>query len=162
MLTRRVIIRTMVTNGNTMDKRRTEVSTGTAGLSINYIDIAFDKGQAVNIHGYRCNVCIEPQDADANSNGILGIYVLPAGVIQNADLPITYGQFGDEKFAPYLWGLKPWCATNQTPFDWEFAPKTSRNMQSGGRIVLVIRIEGQSAGLSRMNTSQTCFTSALK
>ena len=145
-----------------MDKRRTEVLTGAAGISQNYIDIGFDKGQALNIHGYRCNVAIEPEDGDANANGIIGIYVLPGGTIKNADLPNTYGTFGDEDFAPYLWALKPWAASNQTPFIWEFAPKTSRNMQSGGRIVLIIRIEGQSAGLTRMNTSQTCYTSALK
>jgi len=145
-----------------MDKRRIEVSTGQAGLSINYIDIDFTKGQSINIHGYRAEVAIEPEDADANCNGMIAIYVLPGGIIQNADLPNTIGTMGDEDTAPYLWGIHPFAATNQTPHQWVFAPKTSRNMQAGGRIVLVIRIEGQSAGLTRMVTSQTCFTSALK
>ena len=145
-----------------MDKRRIEVSTSTPGISVNYIDMEFDKGQSINIHGYRANVMIEPEDGDANANGMIGIYVLPGGIIQNSDLPDTIGEFGDEDTAPYLWGIMPWGASNQTPFQWEFAPKTSRNMQSGGRIVLDVVILGISAGLARLTTSQTCFTSALK
>ena len=126
----------VITHGNTMDKRRIEVSTSTPGVSVNYIDMDFDKGQSINIHGYRASVMMEPQDADANCNGMIAVYVLPGGIIQNSDLPDTIGEFGDEKTAPYLWGIIPFGASNQTPFLWEFAPKTSRNMQAGGRIVL--------------------------
>ena len=145
-----------------MDKRRIEVSTGTPGLSLNFIDVDFDKGQVVNVHGYRAMVAIEPQDADANANGVIAIYRLPGGVIQNSDLPITYGQFGDEDLAPYLWGIVPWTASNQTPYHWEFAPKTSRTIQAGGRIVLEVAILGISAGLARLNTIQTMFVSSVK
>ena len=146
-----------------MDKRRIEVSTGAAGLSNNFIDIEFDKGQSINIHGYRCMVTIEPEDADANANGMIAVYVLPGGLIQNADLPSNLGEFGDDDtLGAYTWGITPWAASNQTPFKWEFAPGTSRNMQAGGRIVLVIRIDGQSAGQTRMVTAQTCFTSGYR
>jgi len=145
-----------------MDKRRTEVAQGSPGISNSFIDIAFDKGQAVNIHGFRAMVAIEPENADANANGCIGVYVLPGGLVQDTDLPQGFGQFGDEDHAPYLWGYVPWAASNQTPFHWEFAPKTSRNMQSGGRIVLDLRIEGISAGLCRQLTMLTCFTSSLK
>ena len=161
-MTGTVIPRPLGTHGSTMDKRRVEVSTGTPGISNNYIDVDFDKGQVVNVHGYRAAVAIEPQDADANANGIIAIWRLPGGVIQNADLPNSYGQFGDEDWAPYLWGLIPWACSNQTPFHWEFAPKTSRTIQSGGRIVLHVLINGLSAGLARLNTTQTMFTSAVK
>ena len=140
------------------NKRRTEVSTSAPGISINYIDMDFENGLNVNIHGYRAEMAIEPQDADANANGMVAIYVLPGGVIQNADLPTSIAEMGDEKFAPYLWGIHPWVASNQSPHSWEFAPKTSRNMQRGGRIVMVVRIQGISAGLCRLVTSQTCFT----
>ncbi len=141
------------------NKRRIEVATGNPGISVNYVDMAFDFGTAVNIHGFRYAVALEPQDADANANGMIGIYVLPGGTIQNSDLPSTFGTFGDEDIAPYLWGLIPWTASNQTPFHWEFTPKTSRNMQRGGRIVAVLRVEGISAGLIRHVQSMTCFTS---
>jgi len=110
------------------------------------------------LHGYRAMIALEPENADANCNGIVAVWVLPGGVVQNSDLPGTYGGFGDEKFAPYLWGMKPFAASNQTPWEWEFAPQTSRNIQEGGRIVLHVHIQGVSAGLVRLNTVQTGFT----
>jgi len=153
----------VVTHGRTMDKRRLESSTGTPGAgSVSFIDMEFDKGQVINLHGYRASVAIEPQDADANANGMIAVYRLPGGVIQNSDLPKTIGDFGNEAWAPYLWGIVAWCASNQTPYHWEFAPATSRTVQDGGRIVLDVYIAGISAGLARVNTIQTGFTSPVK
>ncbi len=139
-------------------KRRIEVATGFPGIGNNFIDIAFEKGQVVNVHGFRMEMILEPQDADANANGIVGIYVLPGGVIQNSDLPVAFGSFGDEDIAPYLWGIIPWAASNQSPTHLMFTPKTTRNIQAGGRIVVDLRIEGLSAGLIRQSTVITCFT----
>jgi len=141
------------------NKRRMEVSSSAPGISHNYIDLEFVDDTVVNLHGYRAEVTIEPQDADANANGIVAVWVLPGGVIQNADLPTNYGGFGDEDFAPYLWGFHPWTASNQTPMEWVFAPKSTRNMQKGSRIVLHVFIQGLSGGLARLNTTQTGFTS---
>ena len=140
-------------------KRRLEVSTSNPGVSNNYIDVDFDTDTVVNVHGYRAMVAIEPENADANANGIVGVWVLPGGVIQNADLPTSFGQWGDEAHAPYLWGYFPFVASNQTPFHGEFCPKSSRNIQKGGRIVLHVLLAGVSAGLVRLNTTQTMFTS---
>ncbi len=140
------------------NKRRTEVGTGTPGISSNFIDMDFEQGQIVNVHGLRVENIIEPQDADANANGIIAVYVLPGSVVQNSDLPQTLGDFGNEKYAPYLWGIGVWAASNQTPSKWTFEPKTSRNIQEGGRIVVNLRINGISAGLVRQTTLITCFT----
>jgi len=138
-----------------------EVATGNPGISNNFIDMAFDKGQAVNIHGLRCENIFEPEDADANANGMWAVWVLPGGVVQNTDLPSSFGQYGDEDFAPYLWGMGPWAATNQTPAHIVFAPASTRNMQSGGRIVFELSISGVSAGLVRHRTTITCFTTPI-
>jgi len=144
------------------NKRRMEGSTGTAGVSANFIDVDFPNDTVVNVHGYRAEFAIEPQDADANCNGSWAVWVLPGGVIQNADLPNTFGSMFNEDFAPYLWGIGVYVASNQTPHHMLFAPKSTRNIQVGGRIVFHIRIDGISAGLARLNTSQTMFTSAVK
>ena len=145
------------------NKRRLEVSTGTPGANSNsFIDVDMLNDTVVNVHGYRMEMSIEPQDADANMNGIWAVWVLPGGVVQNADLPNAYGLFGNEDFAPYLWGYGPVIASNQTPMQVVFAPKTSRNIQRGGRIVLQLFIQGVSAGLVRLNTTQTMFTSPAK
>jgi len=139
-------------------KRRVEIATGVPGIGNSFVDIDFDKGQVVNVHGFRVEVDLEPQDADANANGVIGVYVLPGGLIQNSDLPTSLGTFGDEKSAPYLWGIGVWTASNQTPKHWEFTPKTSRNIQAGGRIVVDLRVEGITAGGVRQSTLITCFT----
>ncbi len=145
------------------NKRRIETSTGTPGApSVNFIDVTFENDTVVNVHGYRAEIALEPQDADANANGIVAVFVLPGGVIQNSDLPATIGDFGNEDFSPYLWGISPWVASNQTPFHWLFDPKSTRNMQRGSRIVLEVYIQGLSAGLARLNTTQTMFTSPVK
>ena len=123
----------------------------------------FDHDTVVNLHGYIAKVAMEPQDADANCNGIVAVWVLPGGVIQNSDLPQTYGEHGDdEKYGSYLWALEPFTASNQTPWHMTFAPKTSRNMPRGSRVVLQVSIQGVTAGLVRLNTTQTGFTSQVK
>jgi len=104
---------------------------------------------------------LEPQDADANANGIWAVWVLPGGVIQNADLPQTYGNFGNEDWAPYLWGIGVWIASNQTPAMINFAPASTRNMQAGGRVVFQLLINGVSAGQVRHNEVLTCFTTPI-
>ena len=142
-------------------KRRVEVATGTSAIASNFIDIAFDKGQSFNVHGFRVESIQEPENADANANGIWAVWVLPGGVIQNADLPQTFGEFGDEKWAPYLWGIGVWASANQTSNHVLFAPMTSRNLEAGSRIVFQLRVNGVSAGLVRHNESITCFTKAI-
>ncbi len=111
----------------------------------------------VNLHGYRAQFAAEPQDADANCNGIWAVWVLPNDTIQNSDLPTTYGEFGNEDRSAYLWGMGPFMASNQTPILVEFAPMGTRNMQRNSRVVLQIFIQGVSAGLVRLNTTQTGF-----
>ncbi len=152
-----------VTHGVTMarsQKRRLEVSTGTSGLGTSSIDMEFLNDSEVNMHAYVASVSIEPQDADANANGIWGVWVLPNATIQNADLPTTYGQWGDEDRSQYLWFMQPFTCSNQTPFSSTIAPKTSRNMARDSRVVLQVRIEGISAGLARINTTQTCYVTS--
>jgi len=141
------------------DKRRIEIATGVPGIGNSFVDMDFDKGQVVNVHGFRCEVTLEPEVGDANANGVIGVYVLPGGLVQNSDLPTSLGTFGDEDSAPYLWGIGIWQASNQTPYKWVFAPKTSRNIQAGGRIVVNLRTEGITSGGVRQSTLITCFTS---
>ncbi len=77
--------------------------------------------------------------------------------VQNADLPTTYGEFGNEDRSQYLWGYGPWVASNQTPFKMKFDPKGTRNMARDSRVVFQIFIAGVSAGTNRLNTTQSGF-----
>jgi len=139
-------------------KRRIEVATNNPGISNNFIDIDFEHSTEVNVHNFRVESVFEPEDADANGNGIWAVWVLPGGMIDNADLPTTFGGFGDEDRGPYLWGMGVFACSNQTPATILFAPKTSRNIQRGGRVVFQFRINGLSAGLMRHNSVITCYT----
>ena len=140
------------------NKRRLEVSTSTPGPgSNNFIDMEFLNDAMVNLHGYIAQVALEPQDADANANGIWAVWVLPNKTIQNTDLPTTYGEFGNEDRSAYMWGYGPFIASNQTPTIVEFMPKGTRNMARDSRVVLQIFVQGISAGLIRLNTTQSGF-----
>ena len=121
----------------------------------------FENDAMINLHGYRAQASLEPQDADANCNGIWAVWVLPNRTIQNSDLPTTYGGFGDEVRSQYLWGYGPFNASNQTPTIFEFAPKGTRNMARESRVVFQIFIQGVSAGLVRLNTTQSGFVTGV-
>ncbi len=141
------------------NKRRLESSSNNPGISTNFIDVDFLDGTVVNVHGYRAMATIEPEVADANANGQWAVWVLPGGMVQNSDLPTSIGTLADEDRAPYLWGVGLWVASNQNPATIEFAPKTSRNIQRGGRIVFQILIAGITSGNVSLDTFQTMFTS---
>jgi len=139
------------------NKRRQEVTSSAPGISNNFIDLEFLDDAMVNLHGYIAQFAAEPENADANCNGIWAVWVLPGKTIQNADLPSTFGEFGDEDRSQYMWGMGPFQASNQTPYHMMFAPKGTRNMPRDSRVVLQVFIQGVSAGVVRLNTTQTGF-----
>ena len=126
---------------------------------VNSIEITMDEGPSVNVHGFRYCFSIEPENADANANGFWFVMCFPAGVIQTADLPNTWATYDNEDFLPYVWGTGCWTASNQAPYHYEFAPRTSRTCQNGARIRCYIVKTGISAGAVRSNHTATCFTS---
>ena len=145
-----------------MQKRRLEVATATTGAG-GIIDTIMEQSQtdAANFHGMRFCFSLEPENADANANGFWAVWCLPAEQIQTADLPNTVGEFNDEtQHAAYLWGIGCYTASNQAPYHMEFAPSTTRNCALGARLVLRVFNTGISAGLARVNTIITGFTSS--
>ena len=117
-----------------------------------------DEGPAVNVHGLRYCGSIEPENADANANGFWCLFCLPAGIIQLSELPEFFSELNDEDFLPYLWAVGCWTASNQAPYHFEVAPRTSRTCQKGARIVGYIVKSGISAGNVRINQTLTYFT----
>ncbi len=123
------------------------------------VAIILDEGPSVNLHGLHYCFSIEPENADANANGFWVCYCLPAGVISSAtDLPDTFAELDNEDFLPYVWGVGCWTASNQAPFHYEFAPRTSRTCQKGARIIGQVTATGVSAGNVRINQTMTGFT----
>ena len=143
-----------------MQKRRVETDTNAFGLGFKDIVMTQDLSDVANFHGMRFCGSIEPENTDANANGVWAVWCLPGGTIQLADLPATLGALGNEDSAPYLWGLGCWTASNQAPYHFEFAPNTSRTCQEGARLVFRVINNGVSAGNVRVNTIITGFQSS--
>ena len=144
-------------------RRRLEAESDSNALiddgDADFLTVTLDESASVNVHGLRACGSIEPENADANANGFWIVYCLPAQVINLLDLPQNFAQLDNEDFLPYVWGCGCWTASNQAPYHFEFAPKTSRTCQKGARIVTVVVKSGISAGAVRINLITTCFTS---
>ena len=146
---------------NTQRRRLTAESRSNATLNDNNSDeilIRLDEGPSVNVHGLRYCGSIEPENADANANGFWLALCLPGDIINLADLPSTFATLDNEDFLPYVWGVGCWTASNQAPYHFEFAPRTSRTCQKEARIICYIVKTGISAGLVRINQTLTFFT----
>jgi len=126
------------------------------------LTLEFDEADAVNVHGLHWCLSIEPENADANANGFAIIYCFPAGIIDesNSNLPASFNDLDSKLFNPYVWGITCWTASNQAPYHYEFAPRTSRTCQRGARIVSAVVLTGVSAGAVRINQIITGFTTS--
>jgi len=115
----------------------------TAAITTNQrLVLEYTAQRAQNVHGLRCEINIESEAMEANSNGSWQIYVLPGDIITGADTITAWDQWDDENITQYLWGAGLWMASNQTPFHTVFAPKTSRNLKKSSRIMVVVWVEG--------------------
>ncbi len=123
------------------------------------VQIVLSEGPSVNAHGLRYCFSIEPENAGANANGWWVLYCLPAQVITISQLPNSFITLDNEDFLPYVWGVGCWTASNEAPYHYEFAPRTSRTCQKDARLLGTIVKEGISAGAVRINQTLTCFTS---
>jgi len=148
-----------------MNAQRRRISTTTdSNSTLNTVGdksvvISLDETNVTNIHGLRYCFSIEPEVGDANANGFWCVFCLPAGIIQDADLPSTIGQLSDDaKWSPYIWGIGCWTASNQAPYHGEFNPGTSRNCQKGARIIAYVSYQGISSGNVRTIQTLTGFT----
>ncbi len=123
------------------------------------VQVVLDEGPSVNVHGLRACGSIEPENADANANGFWMCLCIPAGLLGvGSDFPASFNDLDNEDFLPYVWGVGCWTASNQAPYHFEFAPRTSRTCQNGARIVLYVVKTGISAGAVRINLTMTLFT----
>jgi len=148
---------------NTQRRRLDAQSDQEAVNAQSTVTITQDETSSANMHGVHYCFSIEPEDGGANANGFWVLYCLPAGVIATGlgvDLPNTFADLDNEDFLPYVWGVGCWTASNEAPFHYEFAPRTSRNCQMGARIFGQVMVTGVSAGLVRINQTLTCFQSS--
>ncbi len=109
---------------------------------------------SVNVHDVSASLAVTPTSADANCDGIWALVVLPRG--STAVPTITTANLNLELENPTIWGIGVFQASNQTPWNMpRFAPRTSRNLPKGARVVLILAVEGLTAGTAQVNFGLT-------
>ena len=137
------------------ERRRIQVSTSlkTVNQQEN-LQIVIEEG-SVNAHAIRASIMCEPQDADANANGMWGLFALLRSTegVPSLDVP-TIDLEADN---PTYIALGTWGASNQSPFNHNIEIGTSRNLPKNARLVLGVQMDGISAGSVRVLQMLTCF-----
>ncbi len=146
------------------ERRRTtgqSLASATLNSNLTYdIELEQDEQASMNFHGLRFCFSIEPEVGGANANGTWYVMCLPQGVIQAADLPSTLGALVDDTdISKYIWGFGCWTVSNEAPFHYEFAPKSSRSCIKGARIFATVVPHGISAGSVRIISTLSLFSS---
>ena len=144
-----------------MQRKRVHAATNNPGAGGSLSLVAtIDEVNGANVHGLRTDFIVEPQDADANANGVWALWCIPDVI---SAVPVTTTPVLElEGSNPFLWAAGTFAGSNQTPFHHKESYGTSRTCQRGARIVLVINLEGVSAGLVRLRALMTYFTTASK
>ncbi len=143
-----------------VERRRVHTTSNAQGAGTQTSLIAtVDESNAVNVHGLRISMGAEPENADANGNGHWTLWCLPR---QTTAVPSSAeGALETEGDNPVMWATGVWFASNQTPWNHELSPKTSRNCPAGTRIVLQFSRDGVSAGNVQFRIVMTYFTRGL-
>ncbi len=119
-----------------------------------------DETNGVNFHNVHFGYAVEPQNADANANGTWALFCIPDAVSAVPSTAVSALEL--EGSNPFLWALGVWTASNQTPYtSGDFVIRSSRNCPRNGRLIMIVDVEGISAGDSRILSYLTYNTKSL-
>ena len=145
-----------------MERKRVHVNSvlqAGVGTSANLIG-TIEESNGVNAHNVHFCFTCEPDSTDANAAGTWVLWCIPD---ENSTVPgATIANLEGEGSNAFLWASGLWNASNQTPYssgDMTFG--TSRNCQNGARLVLMVHVEGISAGSTRINKMLSYNTKSL-
>ena len=133
-----------------------DTTLGVAGTAEASYDVAADKVNCSNIWG---QFTIEPEDADANSQGSWIMYSVNQ---QQSAIIFTDARLNDDTLAQYIiaWGV--WSATNQTAYTSPAIQiRTTRNLRKDGILALQVHQTGITAGNSSVRIALSCNTTTL-
>ena len=143
-------------------RQRTRVHTLTDQESVgtNYDLIGtIDETSGENVHGLRLSVAFEPENADANCNGLWALWCLPR---ESTAIPTTtVAGLELEADNPAMWAVGAFAASNQTPYVLNIDLGTSRNCPNGTRVIFRANMNGVSAGNVRVTGVMRWFTKSL-
>ena len=144
-----------------MQRKRIHISSALVGAAAEKQLLAnVDETNGVNFHNVHFGFAVEPQDADANANGTWVLYCIPDAV---STVPTSsQGVLEAEGSNPFIWAMGVWTASNQSPYtSGDMVIRSSRNCPRDGRLIMVVRMEGVSAGTVRTLQYLTYNTKSL-
>ena len=110
----------------------------------------------INAYNVWLGICHEPQDADANANGIWVLWKKQDATA--ADPTFSLGNINAESFSHMIIACGCWMASNQTPSEISIPlGKVSRNLQVNESLVLTSNLFGVSGGQVR-STLMICYS----
>jgi len=158
-----------MTNAQRKIIKYNKVTSTTNGLAFTVLEQRFDSSDAVNVHGMRCSMTASPFGPDETLIGRWYVCMLPPSII--SDILVfnawkdNLGSFADAndftESSELIWGSGPIQCTDHTPFKEEFAPRTSRTVQKGSGLFLLMVVDEVSGVIDNFDlTAQfSLFTS---
>ena len=125
------------------ERRRVQATQNNIAVGANG-DTVIKFDDTVNVHSVRVSFNCEPDAADANAHGTW--VLMTRSESSAAILDPTIANINAENISQVIWAIGVWSASNQTPYNHEIAPLTSRNIVRGGDVILRIQVQGLTAG----------------
>ena len=138
----------------TSEPKRIEIEQTTIGAG-GTTQVRFGPGtgiilrRLVNYHNIWWGFGVEPQNTDANSNGWWILWL--KSNTNDADPAWTETQINSNDFNMLIIACGVWTASNQTPYNFSSNMNSSRNLVANQELVLTVRQNGITAGVSQIN-----------
>jgi len=141
----------------------------TTGLAFSAIEERFESSDAVNVHGLRASITAAPFGPDEHLIGRWYVVMLPPSVAAdiaifnawkaNLATPALANAFTES--SELIWGSGIIHCSDQTPYHEEFAPKTSRTVQKGSALFIIVTVDEVSGVVDDFDitTQLSLFTS---
>ena len=123
-----------------------ETNDGAGGQTSVELSVPSEPREEVNFHNIWGSVTVEPETAAANAQGTWVLYrqLDPAA----PQVTFTDAFLNLETLNVDIIACGVWSASNETPYNTSFQIKTSRNIPSGGRLILSNTVTGITADLA--------------
>jgi len=132
--------------------------------------MVFEDAPAVNIHGLHVTMGAYPANEGENMRGRWYVVMLPRSVAENSTTRAEWISQLDSRAttnnalegSSFVWGSGVFVATNISPWQHTFSPKTSRNAQNESRLMVLIVADSISGAIDFWETTSniSCFTSS--
>ena len=149
-----------------MNVQRKRISTGKTGSSITedatiVIQFNFNDAPSVNVHGLHVDISMTPFGPDESLEGRWYVVALPQSIVHDATVLTAWVDNLNTiasantalQSSEFVWGSGAFICAEQAPFNTHFAPKTSRNMQDGSALFVIVVADAVSGVVDNWDAS---------